>query len=424
MLTSPLKPGGPSGPKGRVASTDSTEFLSPISGLAQSLASRVPPRERLQINRNVSGAILMLLSCLKPEHVKGKDKCEWRGGCPLVFVSLSGREREELLVSFWPLMVTACTTSSVWLGADTCVTAVLCACPPSAAMFHWVLRCRAALGAGLVSSDNAVRRTSAQALGELARIGGTTFAKNLVASIQKQLQEAPEAGSGTPKPGSVKLNLAAQAGAVFALGCVQRANVVTRGRICVENVHDIVIFDAARETKQPLRTWALHTWWMLLEAAGSAFNRYVQPTLSLLDAHILSVTHIGTYSPSLATGADVSNSGLFGRLYRAGGVVPSQGPSGPFSRSRDADDGFGVLACDPYPAGRLAALDSSVYLCLARILLSLIEGLGPELERKKDVSGGAGVCPAFSCVSPAFSCVCRIVRAPTVACSCSYSFMT
>lgn len=260
-------------------------------------------------------------------------------------------------------------------------------CDCAAGMFHWVLRCRAALGAGLVSTDNAVRRTSGVALGELARLGGTSFAKNLVGSIQKQLQDAPPPAAAPSDPAATpsragKLNLAGQAGAVFALGCVQRANVVTRGRICVENVHDVVIFEAARETKQPLRTWALHTWWLLLEAAGSSFHRYVQPTLALLDAHLLSVAHVATYTPSLASSADQSNGSLFSRLLRAGGSIPLSSFS---MKAREADEAFGVFACDPYPAGRLAALEASVSLCLARILLSLIEGLGPELERKKDV---------------------------------------
>jgi hypothetical protein len=101
---------------------------------------------------------------------------------------------------------------------------------------------------------------------------------------------------------AVKLSPAGVAGAVFALGCVQRANVVTRGRLCVENVHDVIIFEAARETKQPVRTWALHAWWLLLDASGSSFQRYVQPTLSLLDAHILSTMHVSTYNPSVVFG--------------------------------------------------------------------------------------------------------------------------
>ena len=58
-----------------------------------------------------------------------------------------------------------------------------------------MLTCRAVLGAALVSQDNCVRRASGEALGELARLGGNWFAKNLVASIQKQLQDSGVGGA-------------------------------------------------------------------------------------------------------------------------------------------------------------------------------------------------------------------------------------
>ncbi len=71
------------------------------------------------------------------------------------------------------------------------------------ALHPWILKCRAALGAGLVSMDNCVRRASAEALGELARLGGNSFAKNLVASIQKQLQEGTASGTGAESGAAV-----------------------------------------------------------------------------------------------------------------------------------------------------------------------------------------------------------------------------
>ena len=196
-----------------------------------------------------------------------------------------------------------------------------------------------------------MRRGSAQALGELARLGGNAFAKNLVASIQKQLQDASASAtaaasdaagspSGPHAPGVAsastrsssplvtKLTSPGLAGAVFALGCVQRANVVTRGRLCVENVHDVLLFEAARETKQPVRTWALHAWWLLVDASGSAFQRYIQPTLSLLDAHILSTMHVSTYNPMVLLSAEAEEAlgagSLHSKLRRSGQILQSE----------------------------------------------------------------------------------------------------
>ena len=83
----------------------------------------------------------------------------------------------------------------------------------------------------------------------------------------------PTTPSRGASPLATKLTPPGLAGAVFALGCVQRASVVTRGRLAVENVHDVLLFEAARETKQPSRTWALHAWWLLLDASGTAFQR-------------------------------------------------------------------------------------------------------------------------------------------------------
>ena len=46
---------------------------------------------------------------------------------------------------------------------------------------------------------------------------------------------------------------------------------------------------------------------------------------------------------------------------------------------------FGYYGSATYAVGRLHALNASAVLCLARILLALVEGLGPELSRKRDV---------------------------------------
>ena len=223
--------------------------------------------------------------------------------------------------------------------------------------------------------------------------------------------------TGSPaRPASpliTKLTSPGLAGAVFALGCVQRANVVTRGRLCVENVHDVLIFEAARETKQPVRTWALHAWWLLVDASGSAFQRYIQPTLSLLDAHILSTMHVSTYHPSVLMSSEtdeaLSAGALNAKLRRSGQVLPADGIDSStvaaasaagvlssatiagggapveFLRGREADEVLLYFGCAPHSVGRLHALNASAVLCLARILLALVEGLGPELARKRDV---------------------------------------
>ena len=45
-----------------------------------------------------------------------------------------------------------------------------------------------------------------------------------------------------------------------------------------------------------IRTWALHSWWMLLDScglleAGRVSAHVVEPTLALLDAHTLATTY-------------------------------------------------------------------------------------------------------------------------------------
>ncbi len=94
-------------------------------------------------------------------------------------------------VLLWVETLPFCQTRSFYRAGSPSVSRV-CVCMRASALFPWILKCRAALGSGLVSMDNSVRRGSAQALGELARLGGNTFAKNLVASIQKQLQDGIE----------------------------------------------------------------------------------------------------------------------------------------------------------------------------------------------------------------------------------------
>ena len=54
-------------------------------------------------------------------------------------------------------------------------------------------------------------------------------------------------------------------------------------------VHHSIVYDAARETRQPVRTWVLHAWGALLRQLRHSrdFGKFVQPTLALVDAHLL-----------------------------------------------------------------------------------------------------------------------------------------
>ena len=66
---------------------------------------------------------------------------------------------------------------------------------------------------------------------------------------------------------------------------------------------------------------------------------------------------------------------------------PVDGPTGTIEplRGRESEEMLLHYGAATHVCGRLQSLNASAMVCLARILLALIEGLGPELSRKREV---------------------------------------
>ena len=51
-----------------------------------------------------------------------------------------------------------------------------------------------------------------------------------------------------------------------------------------------MLFDIARETRQPVRTWVLHSWSVMLRHSGAEFERHRASSLALAEAHMLALS--------------------------------------------------------------------------------------------------------------------------------------
>ena len=94
------------------------------------------------------------------------------------------------------------------------------------------------------------------------------------------------------------------------------------------SVPDNFFYNQSRETSQPIRTWALHSFWLIINSVGIGFEKYVKPTMALVDAHLLA-----------------------GRISET-------------SREREPFD---------------EQINVGVMLCLGRLINSVVGGMGPEL---------------------------------------------
>ena len=83
------------------------------------------------------------------------------------------------------------------------------------------------------------------------------------------------------------------------------------------------IYGAARETRQPVRTWMLHTWyiWIYCELSVAAdpksvLTKYHEPTVALIHAHILCDTATGCRGNGVRVGLGVCLARLVELLFR------------------------------------------------------------------------------------------------------------
>lgn len=226
----------------------------------------------------------------------------------------------------------------------------------------WILTLRTALGSALVHSDPIVRRACGQSIAELCRLGGDGFGRRLLSALQKQVRkpateaEQPPPGKGgassaaaaaivSPNQAPASLTPHGKAGVLYAIACAARyaaasvlasgttGSVVSRladenrntdGWTCAERLLDVqpsllhllveeeIVFESAKQTKEPLRSWAMHAWQLLIEAAVDNLRaavhannadpdgdqaavvaavlhlrKFVQPALALMEAHAL-----------------------------------------------------------------------------------------------------------------------------------------
>ncbi|RLN72055.1 hypothetical protein BBJ28_00006729 [Nothophytophthora sp. Chile5] len=140
----------------------------------------------------------------------------------------------------------------------------------------------------MISSENAkVRRGAGEALGTLALLLGEDHCKGLIIELEKRLavDKLPSGGSTATFGGNADLDATVlSAGAAFALACIKR---VCGSRVSIDTG---LILRFASESSQPLRTWVLHSWSLILESVNSAggdYEQYVNSTSSLMETHLL-----------------------------------------------------------------------------------------------------------------------------------------
>lgn len=140
----------------------------------------------------------------------------------------------------------------------------------------------------MIASENAeVRRGAGEALGSLALILGEDHCKGLINELEKRLVVNKQSqGFSTATSGSVcDVGVSyLSAGATFALACIKRA---WGSRITIDTG---LVFQFAQDYLQPLRTWTLHSWGIILESVSSTggdYEQFVISAFSLLEAHIM-----------------------------------------------------------------------------------------------------------------------------------------
>ena len=329
--------------------------------------------DRAIVTRNVSAALLALLTSLRPEHVLSgghqphhhHQQQKGATGTATAIEELDNEEAEE---------APSAPPAHGKGGAASSATAAV----PAPTPVPWLLTVRSILGAGICSRDALTRRACAQGLAELVRLGGRSFGKKLVQALEKQVAKASAdsaAAAAADRSGAVgggqgantmlsALGRSAAAGAVYALACVKRASSLSLARssivgdqayllvgetaavlsaasaasqssspssssstggsslhtgsaesagvvttvsegddteaalvdarnravaanearqclasalsvldpppLLVDTISDLTLFDACRESRQPVRAAALHAWCMLVDASAAA----------------------------------------------------------------------------------------------------------------------------------------------------------
>lgn len=151
----------------------------------------------------------------------------------------------------------------------------------------WPLQMQTMLCEMISSENTEVRRGAGEALGALGMILGEDHCKGLIIELEKRLvvDKLPQGASTATFGANPDLDVSVlSAGAAFALACIKRE---CGSRISIDTG---LIFRFAGECSQPLRTWILHSWGIILESVNSTggdYEHFVSSTFSLMEAHVL-----------------------------------------------------------------------------------------------------------------------------------------
>ncbi|GLD95119.1 hypothetical protein PINS_up003744 [Pythium insidiosum] len=176
----------------------------------------------------------------------------------------------------------------------------------------------------LASENGRVRRGAAETLGSLAAFSKDVHVRSLVHELEKRLTPTDNA--------EPSINCA---GAAFALACIKRS---CGSGVVVDSG---LVFRFAGEIAQPLRTWILHSWSIIVDsvsASGGDYEQYVKSSCALMEAHLVAgfrYSRINKKCVKWQVGARVS----MGRIIN--GVIATLGPE--VEASADRLDDFETL---------------------------------------------------------------------------------
>lgn len=192
----------------------------------------------------------------------------------------------------------------------------------------------------MIASDNSkVRRGAGEALGLLASALPDENRRALIIDIEKRLvaDKLPSGSTASAAASTISAFAAASsppssgehlpdpnvlfAGAAFALASIKRA---CGSGIAVDSS---LIFRFAGEIAQPLRTWVLHAWSLIMESVTTTVGDYepfIQSTFALMEAQLLSGFTYSRKANKKGLRWQSSAKAAIGRIIN--GIVASIGP--------------------------------------------------------------------------------------------------
>ncbi|TMW68631.1 hypothetical protein Poli38472_006099 [Pythium oligandrum] len=195
----------------------------------------------------------------------------------------------------------------------------------SIANASWPQQIQSMLGDMLSSERSTVRRGAGEALGLVTSALPEANQRAVVQELEKRL--SPDRA---PSSGNVDVTLLA-AGTAFALACIKRS--------CGSGipVDSNLIFQFAGEIDQPLRSWIIHSWSLIVDSASSSggdYEQYITSSCSLIQAHLLAGFKY-SHSNKKCQRWHVSARVAIGRIIN--GLVSILGPELDTSRERLAE---------------------------------------------------------------------------------------